>query len=167
MRGDKVESLGTGLIEGVLTIDIVDQDLVNLRTGGLREGNKSSILELATPPEIDRGRVSMVPNVHVVTRIDRREFRVVAGGRGKTGANGEKRNAESPDVLKGRFEREERVRANEREIRKSSPIEGDDCLGNSSLDSLPDLSGKNKEKGMIREERDDENINEKDPRRER
>lgn len=108
----------------------------------------------------------MVFDKHVVVEFDVRESVVIGGSvEEETGAKGKKRDVEGPDVFEGRFDGEDLFATNQGFVGVGSSIEGED-LDNSPPEFFPDRGGENKKEGDVGEERDDENVREKDAGRE-
>ena len=117
---------------------------------------------MTVAPEIHRSAVPVVTDKLAGTDADGGEV-VVAGGRGdEGGASSEEGDVEGPQVLEGRANREGRAETDQGPVGLGTTMErGDEGVGEVA-DGVKNLLGNDEEEGMVGEEGNDEDIDEKD-----
>ena len=150
----------THVNNGLVKVDVLDDEFVGLRTRGRGGRDKPAVREVARPPKIDSSNVSMVFNKHIGDGVEFREVKVVEAKVPEIGRpHSQEGRVKGPDVFEGRLDTEEVVGADERRVGVSAPIEGEN-LPNGLLNLFPKVRGEDKKKGNVREKRDYEDIDE-------
>ena len=130
--------------------------------GGLDKRGKGPSFGMAVAPKIDGSTITVVADELTGTDTDGGKVEVVGGGGDKRGASSEEGDVEGPQVLEGRANRESRVEADKRPVGIGPTMErGDEGVGETA-DGVKDLLGNDEEEGVVGEEGDDEDIDEKD-----
>jgi hypothetical protein len=158
----EVKNFSVEFFSGLFKENIFQNALVDSWTGDFLERDEGAVLEVSTPPKIDGRCVSVVTNKHVGKKFDFGEIKVVFSREDKGGTGGEEREVERVEIFQRGGNPKEELRANEGGVGVSSPVEGGDREANGFLNWVVHISRENEEEHMIREERDDKRVDEKD-----
>jgi hypothetical protein len=104
----------------------------------------------------------VVSDKHISKKFDTGEIEIIFSREDKGGTGGEKGKVERVEVFKRGRDTKKQMRANEGRVGVGAPVKGGDRETNSFFDGVIHISGENKEKHMIGEERDNKNVYEKD-----
>ena len=161
--GDEGGHLGAAVLSSILEENVFDDGLVDHRASVLEQGDQSAVFEVTVTPEVDSRGVAVVFDELATAEANVGEEVVVGGGSDEGGANSKERDVDCPEVFEGRANREERVEADQGLVSVSATIERSDQLNNQATNGLIELVRDDEEEGVVREEGDDESVDEEDP----